>query len=479
MDQTPPGPGPSGASPAGPGPTADEAARLAALRACFPTAGLRDPRFDDLARLACRLLDAEAAGITVIESDHQWFGGAHGFDVSDVVSRHESFCAWAIQQPAELFLVPDASADARFADNRYVTDEPGLRFYAGAPVRTVEGQAVGVVAVLDTRARPGGISEDEAESLRALARGAEALLRLIRQTREFDTEQRFLAAVLDNITEGIVACDADGDLSLFNAAAEAMHGVPIDLDLPPAQWADHYRIIDADGGLVPLDHLPLRRAYAGERLRDLELWIGHPGGVDRLVRCNGQPLVADDGRLLGAVVTMRDVTDERAAELALRHRAERDPLTGLHNRTTFEERLRAALTGDAAGSAELGVLFLDLDDFKVVNDTHGHAAGDELLRAASRRLRGTIKDGDAVARMGGDEFVVLCRDVDAGELAAIRERVSAVLAQPFELSGGARVSPSASVGMAHSSQLHDGTATLVELADRDMYRRKQARRTSN
>ncbi|HSK22722.1 MAG TPA: diguanylate cyclase [Egicoccus sp.] len=477
MDHTPEGPLAAGDTRRGPGPTVDEEARLAALRACFPAAGLRDPRFDDLARLASRLLDTAAGAVTVIEHDRQWFAGARGFDVDDEVARQESFCAWAIQHPTELFVVSDAATDPRFADNPYVTSEPGLRFYAGIPVRTDDGHPVGVVAVLDTNARPGGLTEDEADSMRALGRAAEALLRLTRQTRELDTEHRFLQAVLDNVSEGIIACDDQGRLNVFNAASEAMHGLPADVGLTPEEWAEHYRILDDRGRVLPTEQLPLRRAFRGQRMRDVELWIGTSETNPILVRCNGQPLRDDAGNLLGAVVTMRDVTDERAAEAALRHRAERDPLTGLFNRTTFEERLRHATATDG-DDTQLGVLFLDLDDFKVVNDTHGHAAGDELLEVASRRLRGTIKDGDSVARMGGDEFVVLCRDVDADELAAVRERVAQVLDRPYELGRGARISPAASVGMAHSSELGDGSATLVELADRDMYRRKQARRAT-
>jgi diguanylate cyclase (GGDEF)-like protein/PAS domain S-box-containing protein len=391
------------------------------------------------------------------------------------VSRQESFCAWAIHHPNELFVVTDASTDPRFADNPYVTGEPGLRFYAGMPVLTEDGHAIGVVAVLDTRVRPDGLTEEDADSLRALGRAAEALVRLTRQTRKVDTEHHFLQAVLDNVSEGIIACDDEGRLTVFNAAAEAMHGLPADHDLAPAQWAEHYRILDADGRVLPASQLPLRRAIHGERLRDVELWLGADGRDPILVRCNGQPLRDDAGDVLGAVVTMRDITDERAAEAALRHRAERDPLTGLFNRTTFEERLRHAMAARGE-DAQLGVLFLDLDDFKVVNDTHGHAAGDELLAVAARRLRGTLKDGDSVARMGGDEFVVLCRDVSAEELAAVRDRVAQVLDQPYELRRAVRIAPAASVGMAHASELGDGPATLVELADRDMYRRKQARR---
>jgi diguanylate cyclase (GGDEF)-like protein len=176
----------------------------------------------------------------------------------------------------------------------------------------------------------------------------------------------------------------------------------------------------------------------------------------------------DNVSLQGLVVVLHDVTDRHLLEGELRHQAFHDVLTGLPNRKLFSERVRAA----TQASGETSVLFVDLDDFKDVNDGLGHHAGDLLLCAVAKRLSQACRAGDTVARLGGDEFAVLVVDHSAdGTPQAVARRVLEVLELPFEVLGQ-RISVGASVGVATGSGLDEDE--LLRHADVAMYRAKAA-----
>ena len=185
-------------------------------------------------------------------------------------------------------------------------------------------------------------------------------------------------------------------------------------------------------------------------------------GVERFMHTRFVPDVVEADAVRSVLAVSRDLTERRRIEQALAEQAVRDPLTGLANRTLLIARIRQAIEL-GAGRSRLAVLFLDLNRFKLVNDSLGHAAGDELLVAVAARLRDAVRRGDLVARLGGDEFVVLCEDVeDKAEAAAVADRVSQCLTHPFEC-GGKPVHVRASVGIA----LSDGPATTVDALLRD------------
>ncbi len=160
---------------------------------------------------------------------------------------------------------------------------------------------------------------------------------------------------------------------------------------------------------------------------------------------NGEALVDDEGYLLGAVVAMHDVTEQKRNEERLAVLAMHDPLTGLANRTLLATRLQAAIDNLAehppseAGIGEgpgVAVFLLDLDEFKEINDVLGHDVGDDMLVAVARRLLSIVRPSDTVARLGGDEFVVVC-DVENGEeeMLRIADRISTALARPYRIDG--------------------------------------------
>jgi diguanylate cyclase (GGDEF)-like protein/PAS domain S-box-containing protein len=181
----------------------------------------------------------------------------------------------------------------------------------------------------------------------------------------------------------------------------------------------------------------------------------------------------DDATVAGIVVTLRDVTERRQLERELTHQAFHDSLTGLANRVLFTDRLAHALARGARDDSVVGVLFIDLDDFKVVNDTLGHAIGDQLLVAVAERISGALRTDDTAARLGGDEFAALIENVrhpDAVEQTA--ERVLAALAEPFML-GGEALYAVASIGITMTPEA-DNADELLRQADLALYVAKGA-----
>lgn len=180
-----------------------------------------------------------------------------------------------------------------------------------------------------------------------------------------------------------------------------------------------------------------------------------------------------DGRIVEFRASVRDISDRKRLEAELQHQALHDPLTGLANRILLQRRLDASLARDGEHQGALSVLLLDLDGFKEVNDVHGHALGDEVLRIVAARLRHLTREHDTLARTGGDEFVVLCPGTDEDDAVRIAERVVQAIRRPLRV-GEVVVQLGVSVGVApRRPDVDDADALLIE-ADRAMYAAKRS-----
>jgi diguanylate cyclase (GGDEF)-like protein/PAS domain S-box-containing protein len=199
--------------------------------------------------------------------------------------------------------------------------------------------------------------------------------------------------------------------------------------------------------------------------------IRHDGVTVQIeVRCSD---LRGDSTVGGLVLTLRDVTQQRQLEEELKHRAFHDALTGLPNRVLFQDQAAHGLARTQRNGKTTGVLFVDLDDFKVVNDTMGHSVGDELLVAAGLRLESVVRDCDMAARLGGDEFALLVENVaDSAVVDAFAERIVRAFGEPFTLAGGSVVS-TATVGVATTEDSAD-VDELLRHADLALYAAKAA-----
>jgi diguanylate cyclase (GGDEF)-like protein/PAS domain S-box-containing protein len=274
------------------------------------------------------------------------------------------------------------------------------------------------------------------------------------------TSEAELRALFEAMTDLIFEIDWEGRyLKIAPTNPSLLYRPPGELlgktlhEVMPEEQADMFR-----------DHI--RRALKTRRKVDTEysLTIG-----DKEVWFAGTIAPMAEDRV---VFVARDITERKALEKQLQHQAMHDPLTGLPNRILLTDRLRQALARAKRRRGEVAVLFLDLDNFKVVNDSLGHKAGDRLLVAASKRVRSVLRPEDTLARLGGDEFVLLLEDADAQEAVRVGQRVIERLREPLSLSGR-RFVLTASIGVA-TGATGKHAADLLRDADLAMYRGKRS-----
>ena len=232
------------------------------------------------------------------------------------------------------------------------------------------------------------------------------------RSRAARLEERY-TAVVASLEEGIVVSDDQGVITAANRAAESILGRRIMVgERLDTVFSDELRARHPDGFLITDDEHPtVRTLRTGESFTNVLIGIELVDREQRWLSLNSRPLRHDDLLPYGMVCSFSDVTERRRTERQLNYQATHDALTGLANRPVFIENLRQTLDHARRGGSRVGVLFIDLDRFKVVNDTQGHLVGDEVLTAIARRLQQTTRSVDTVARLSGDEFVVLCPDL--------------------------------------------------------------------
>ncbi len=324
---------PGGAN-ARPEPSAEETARLLALRSyCVLDTG-REGRFDDLTALAASICETPVSLVSLVDSGRLFFKSEHGLGVREVPDGGGGFCRHAIRQ-RDVFEVPDTREDARFADHPLVTEAPHVRFYAGAPLVTPDDLALGTLCVIDFR--PRRLDARQSGALRILARQA-------------------------------------------------------------------------------------------------------------------------------------------IAQLELNLQAMRDPLTGLYNRRPLEEALHRELLRARRSGTTVGLMAIDLDRFKSVNDTLGHDAGDAVLRAIARELLACVREEDIVCRAGGEEFVVILPGTGEYALRERAELVRRTIEREAITTFASPLRVTVSIGLALYPGHGSTNGALLRAADAALYQAKGAGR---
>ena len=287
--------------------------------------------------------------------------------------------------------------------------------------------------------------------------------RTLEALRESETLNR---AIVDALEEGVLFQDEDGDLLACNASAERiLQGSFVQLASRTGPHED-WKLIREDGSEFPEAELPSKIARSTGKPCFATVGFVDGNGEERWLSINAQPLPRVGRNGTYAVVTsMANFTERKRAEDALRRQAMYDSLTDLPNRRLFMDRLEQAISFARRAGGSLAVAFLDLDRFKLVNDTLGHNAGDALLQQVAKRLSDVMRPDDTVARLGGDEFTLILPEVyTTDDMARVAQRILDALEAPFELFGQ-EIRVGASLGLSLFQSDGDDADSLLRHAD--------------
>lgn len=442
-----------------------------------------DPVMDDFTRLAAEACSAPCALLSIVDGKRLQHISLVGEAARDTAAN--SLIMRAISEP-DLFVVSTGLESVE--TNGDTLSRSSIHFFAGLPLFTSEGTAIGVLSVIDHK--PRAISEVQARTLSSLGKAVVARIALEHKSVELDharaererafeslaaSEQR-CAMLLRGASDGVWDWDLETNQMHFCVRWKAMLGYSEnELSEKPDEWFRRVHPEDVErvqSGIM--SHLlGITSQFQSEhrvRRRD---------GTYRWMLSRGLAVMDSDRYVYRMTGSLTDVTDQKLAEKALLHSAYHDALTGLPNRALFMDRLKNALEQVKQGDGQsFGVLFLDLDRFKVVNDSLGHQIGDQLLVATARRLESCLRPGDIVARLGGDEFaIILDRVRQVLDAVQAAERIREHLAMPFNLSGH-EVFISASIGIALNQTASEEPEEILRNADTAMYRAKDLGRGS-
>jgi diguanylate cyclase (GGDEF)-like protein len=292
------------------------------------------------------------------------------------------------------------------------------------------------------------------------------------QQRLSDTDVSVLS-VLTSINDGVIVVDRYGGILDINPAARTILGLG-PRRLPDASWEQTFCCLDEHGNNYRNSaELPLVRARNGAKFSGQVAIYRAPEQPDTYLSISGQGLYDGNRELVGGIITFRDITDAMIRTNELEKRAQYDELTGLPNRSLFNEQLARAIGRAERRNSPLAVLFVDLDRFKSVNDTLGHDIGDSLLRQVAMRLQENLRIGDFSGRWGGDEFVVCLEDFgEMSDAGAAAQKLLLVLSEKYEIDHS-EVYATPSIGIAIYPESGNNAERMIKAADIAMHEAKK------
>ena len=452
----------------------NEDARVRALRELEILDTGPEAEFDALVRVASMVAGTPISLISLVDSERQWFKANVGLPGASETPRDAAFCSHAILDDS-LFEVPDATQDVRFADNPLVMERPDFRFYAGGPIQLSNGHRVGTLCVIDRTPRT--LTDNQREILTHLAgaaaqalEGRRAIRSTIRLSTELSEQHELLRVTLQSIGDAVITTDADGRVVWLNPVAEhltgwistAARGRELGEVMQAARPATQAPVGPASNGPTPTG------AGGAEHFSLIS-----KTGTTVSIESSESTIFNDTGVAVGLVIVFRDVTEQRRLSKELAHRATHDSLTGLANRAEFESRLQRARAAVQSGESPGALMFIDLDRFKLVNDTCGHAAGDRLLQKVAAMLCDTVRARDTVARLGGDEFALLLERCSVEAAREIGQRLCDCMEHFRFLHEDQSLRIGTSIGVVPIDSRWDTNAAIMKAADAACYAAKQ------
>ena len=296
------------------------------------------------------------------------------------------------------------------------------------------------------------------------------------QERLFEEKER-AQVTLNSIGDGVLTTDTLGNITYLNRVAEEMTGWPWQ-DASGRPLAEVFSVIDGTTR-QPAGNLAEQAMQQNEIVSlDIHSVLIRRDGFESGIEDSAAPIHDRHGRVVGAVLVFHDVSDSRAIALKMSHQAQHDFLTGLPNRLLLTDRLTQAIALSRRHGNKVALLFLDLDRFKLVNDSLGHAIGDKLLQSVAQRLTTCVRTSDTICRLGGDEFVVLLSEIEHVDAATqCAEKLLAAVAVPH-LIGGHEVHATLSIGISVCPDDGRDAETMLKNADTAMYHAKKMGRNN-
>ncbi|MTI42545.1 diguanylate cyclase (GGDEF)-like protein [Roseibium hamelinense] len=463
-----------------------EAARLASLQSTDILEVDRDAELDCIAQILADIFDCPLAFVTIIDQDTQWLKGRFGLDVV-CTSRDDSICNHALGS-TEPLVINDTLEDPRVAENPYVTGAPFIRFYAGCPI-TLDGKhPIGTLCVEGPEPK-----QPTRAQLRQLRRLGSVVERLI---KAFTVEHDSLSEAEQTRNELISARDENALMQHI----EKISGIgvfTVNWATGETKWSDQvFKIHDLPVGKTPLLQEALQFFPEEERERiipQMQRELADKGSTfieadfvtalkrERRVRFTGElqtKTEADSDPMVIGV--MQDITDQYQNERALWRAANIDPLSDLANRSWFNRRLTAELDRAGESHKNLALYLVDLDGFKLVNDSLGHQVGDDVIRIMSKRLKEKAGHNAFCARLAGDEFAIIRMFDSLGitlneEIRALGDELVECLKEPLALAGES-LYLGGSVGIARFPQDSERPDGLLKCADMALYKAKRSGR---
>ncbi len=342
-----------------------------------------------------------------VRAKYQRLLTANGYDAVTAASVSEGF-GRALEAPFDIaiidYFMPDATGDVlcqRLRDHK-TTSAISTAVFTGTYLDDAIKQSLDAGAVEC-------MFKNESDEL-FLAR-LTAMSRAIRAHQSIETERERLSGILRSVGEGVYGVNAEGQISFANPACRRILGYGPEERLIGKSALELFHYADIDGVPIEKKNCALQRSYAGgEPIQAWETVFWHKSGAPIPVECTVYPLTIKD-KQEGSVVAFRDISERKTLEDELRWQASHDALTKLFNRRYFEEQLVREVEHLKRNDEVSALLYLDLDRFKYINDTAGHAAGDRLLVEIAQQIAHRMRKSDLLARLGGDEFAVLLRNI--------------------------------------------------------------------